>query len=258
MIRRALFSTVALVAGSSLVAFAAPKDEVTDAAKKLSDAQNYSWKANTESAGGGGGRGFGGPTEGKAEKGGVSVVTMTRGDNTIEIVRKGEKGAVKTPDGWQSFEELQQQAGQGGQGQGQGQGRGRGMMGRFLRGMRLPAEEATTLATKTKELSKDGEAYKGELTEEGAKEMLSFRGGRGGNNNAGGQGNFTPPEPTNAKGTVKFWVKDGQLSKYEYNLKGQMSFGGNDIDIDRTTTVEVKDVGSTKVEVPAEAKAKIG
>ena len=53
-------------------------------------------------------------------------------------------------------------------------------------------------------------------------------------------------------------MKDGQLTKYEYNVKGEMSFGGNDIDIDRTTTIEIKDVGSTKVEVPAEAKAKIG
>jgi hypothetical protein len=250
MIRRVLFSTVAVVAGTSLVALAAPKDEVSDAAKKLSDAQNYSWKSTTEMAGGQGGR-FGGPTEGKTEKGGFTVITMTRGDNTFEVVRKGDKGAVKTQEGWQSFDELQQNAGQG-----QGQGRGRGMMGRMLRGMRLPAEEATNLASKTKELKKDGDAYTAELTEEGAKELMSFRGGRGGNN-AGGQGNFTPPEPTNAKGTARFWLKDGQLSKYEYNVKGQMSFNGNDIDIDRTTTVEIKDVGSTKVEVPADAKGKV-
>ena len=44
---------------------------------------------------------------------------MTRGDNEIVVVRKGEKGAVKTPDGWQSFEELQSNN-QGGQGQGRG------------------------------------------------------------------------------------------------------------------------------------------
>jgi hypothetical protein len=252
MIRRFLFSTVAVVAGTSLVAFAAPKDEVTDAAKKLSDAQSYSWKSDSQMAGGQGGR-FGGPSEGKTEKGGFTLITMTRGDNTIEVVRKGDKGAVKTPDGWQSFAELQQNAGQGGQG---GQGGGRRFMGGFLRNQRLPAEEATLLAGKTKELTKDGDAYKADLTDEGAKDLMTLRLGRGGNN-AGGQGNFTPPEPTNSKGTVKFWLKDGQLSKYEYNVKGTMSFGGNDVDIDRTTTVEIKDVGSTKVEVPAEAKGKL-
>src|SRR4051812_6091988 len=153
MIRRFVFSTVAVLAGSSLVAVAAPKDDVTDAAKKLSDAQNYSWKANTEAQGGGGGGGggrMGGPTEGMTEKGGFTVLKMTRGDNEIVVVRKGEKGAVKTQDGWQSFEELQADQGQGGQG---GQGRGR-FMGRMLRNFKAPAEEAADLASKSKEITK--------------------------------------------------------------------------------------------------------
>jgi hypothetical protein len=32
---------------------------------------------------------------------------------------------------------------------------------------------------------------------------------------------------------------------------------GDDRDIDRTTTVEIKDVGSTKITVPNEAKSKM-
>jgi hypothetical protein len=52
-------------------------------------------------------------------------------------------------------------------------------------------------------------------------------------------------------------VKDGQLAKYEYHVQGNMSFNGQDREINRTTTVEIKDVGSTKVEIPAEAKAKM-
>jgi hypothetical protein len=36
-----------------------------------------------------------------------------------------------------------------------------------------------------------------------------------------------------------------------------MDFNGNEIDLDRTTTVEVKDVGTTKVEVPEAAKKKL-
>jgi len=36
-----------------------------------------------------------------------------------------------------------------------------------------------------------------------------------------------------------------------------MNFNGNDVDIDRTTTVEIKEVGSTKVDVPEEAKKKL-
>src|SRR3954469_8696868 len=200
--------------------------------------------------GGGGGGRFGGPTEGTTEKGGFTVLKMTRGDNEIQVVRKGEKGAVKTPDGWQSFEELQANN-QGGQGNGQ---RGR-FMGRMLRNLRAPAEEAADLASKAKDLKKSDDAIQGDLTEEGAKELMSFRGGRGGN--AGNADNNQGPQVSDAKGNAKFWVKDGQLAKYEYHLTGKMSFNGNDFDIDRTTTVEVKDVGSTKVDVPSEAKGKI-
>jgi hypothetical protein len=83
--------------------------------------------------------------------------------------------------------------------------------------------------------------------EAGAKELLTFCGRRGGN----------APEPKNAKGSVKFWVKDGLLAKYELKLQGTMNFNGEDRDIDRTTTVEFKDVGTTKVDVPEAAKKKL-
>jgi hypothetical protein len=247
MLRHVLSATVVVLA-CSVAASAAPKDEVADAAKKLADAPNYAWKATTERQGGGGGGGGNfraGPLEGKTEKGGPMVLAMTLGDNEVQAVVKGDKGAVKTQEGWQSFEELQQSAQQGGQ----GQGRGRGMFGRMLRNTKAPAQEAQDLTAKSKDITKSGNAYTADLTEEGAKELMTFRGGRGGNAEA--------PTVTNPKGTVKFWLKDGALSKYEYNVQGSMNFNGNDIEVNRTTTVEVKDVGSTKVEVPEEAKAKL-
>jgi hypothetical protein len=101
------------------------------------------------------------------------------------------------------------------------------------------------LASQAKDLTKEGDAYAGDLTEEGAKSLLRF--GRGG-------GGATV---SNAKGSVKFWVKDGALAKYESKVKGTVSFDGNDREVDRTTTVEVKDIGTTKVEVPAGAKSKL-
>jgi hypothetical protein len=36
-----------------------------------------------------------------------------------------------------------------------------------------------------------------------------------------------------------------------------VSFNGNDRDIDRTTTVEIKDVGTTKIQVSDDAKKKL-
>jgi hypothetical protein len=52
----------------------------------------------------------------------------------------------------------------------------------------------------------------------------------------------------------QFWVKDGVLVKYEFNVQGTMTFNNNDINIDRTTTVEIKDIGSTKIDVQPKLK----
>ncbi len=104
------------------------------------------------------------------------------------------------------------------------------------------------LAGFAKELKKDGDVYASDLTEEGAKTLLSFRRRSGGGD---------PPAVSNPKGSVKFWIKDGVLTKYVFNVKGTISFNGNDMDQDRTSTIEIKDVGTTKTEVPEAAKKKL-
>ncbi len=231
-----------LAAGSLLAADA--KDEVTNAAKKLADADNYAWHQATENAnagGGGGGRGFGGgPVDGKAQKDGYTVRSMTRGDNTTQIVTKGEKGAMQNQDGdWMSFEEMAQNFGGGGGGGG----------GARMFAFKAPAAEVQDLVGKVSSLKESDGAYSGDLTEAGAKELLVPAFMRRG----GGDG----PEVSGAKASVKFWVTDGMLSKYQTKVQGAVSFNGNDRQVDRTTTVEIKDVGKTTVTVPEEAKKKL-
>ena len=264
MLRKIALGTLALFAGSLAVS-AAPKDDVEAAAKKLADT-SYSWKQTTENPGaaaggqggqggqgrGRGGFGGGGNMTGKVEKGGFAHLSRTMNvqgeERTTEAYVKDGKGAYKGQEGWMGFGD-QQPAGDGG-------GRGRGGAAGFRNAV-LPAAQAAELASKTKDLKAEGDAISGELTEEGAKSLLSFGGGgrRGGQ---GGQaGNFTPPEVKNPKGTVKYWIKDGVLAKYQYNVQGSMTFNDNDININRTTTVEISNVGSTKVTVPDEAKNKV-
>jgi hypothetical protein len=115
----------------------------------------------------------------------------------------------------------------------------------MLQEFKVPAAQAEDLVAKMKDVKLSDGVYAGDLTDEGAKELLRFR--RGGNEG---------PEISGAKGSVKFWAKEGVLSKYEFKLQGKMSFNGNESDVDRTTTVEIKDVGTTKVTVPEEAKKK--
>lgn len=242
MKRLVLPSLFALVASLPLLA-QSPSGDVTAAAKKLSE-KGYQWTAKTESAGGGGGGGGGpmrmGPTQGWREKDGLTLLKVTRGDNTTEIVVKGDKGAYKADGSWQAVDTNLQGGGGGGGGQ-PNPGRS---AARTLRTFKAPAVEAEELAAKSSDLKKDGDAIVGTLSADAAKALMTF-GGRGG---GGG------PEISDAKGSVKFWIKDGVLGKYEYRVQGKMSFNGNERDIDRTTTVEIKDGGPAPDAIPDAAK----
>jgi hypothetical protein len=226
-----LCSALVAVAGALFAADA--KEEVTAAIKKLGEQANYSWKTTVavpDSA-----RWRPGPTEGKTEKGGVLYQKMTFGDNTTEIVKQGDKAAFTDRDGeWQSAANTEGQ-----------EGRGR-FMAAMVRNLQAPAAQAADIAGGVKEFKADGDAWTGDFTEDAAKNLMRFRRG-------GGDG----PTISDAKGSAKFWIKDGVLSKYEFKLSGKMDFNGNEMDMDRTTTVEIKDVGTTKVEVPEGAKAKL-
>jgi hypothetical protein len=231
MKKQIVIMALTALAGSLL---AAEKDDVISAAKKLGEKENYSWKTTVvvpESA-----QFKPGPTEGKAEKDGYTFVKLSFGGNTTQMVKKGDKVAFTNQDGdWQSPADAEGE-----------QGPGRFMAG-MARNFKAPAAQAVDVAEVTKELKKDGDVYAGDLTEEGAKNLMRFR--RGGGANA--------PAIKDAKGSAKFWIKDGVLSKFEYKVTGSMNFNGNDIDIDRATTVEIKDIGKTKVEVPEGAKKKL-
>jgi hypothetical protein len=239
MKRNLLFSTVALLAGSLVAAQAGPKDDATAAAKKLAET-SYSWKTTSENAGGGGGGGGrgGGAQEGKISKDGIAMVSVAGGQNTTEAVIKGEKVVVKRGEEWQTLEEIAANADQGG-------GR-RGGAGAF-RNFKAPAARLLELIGQAKELKSADGVISGDLTEDGAKALMTF-GGRGGNN---------APEISGAKGSVKIWTKEGVISKVETKVQGKMSFNGNDREIDRTTTTDIKEVGTTTVTVPAEAKKKL-
>src|SRR5262245_52825390 len=89
------------VFAGSLLAAESAKEEVINAAKKLGEKANYSWLTTVavpESA-----QFKPGPTDGKTEKDGFTVVKMSFGNNTSELVKKGDKVAFTNRDGdWQT------------------------------------------------------------------------------------------------------------------------------------------------------------
>lgn len=223
-----------VLAGSLFAAEFTTKEAVTAAAKKLGDASNYAWKSVVvvpdEAP-------FKpGPTEGRTEKDGFTCFSMSFFDNPLQVVAKGDQRAVTDQDGnWQSVTDIEKEEGPG------------RFLGMIARNLKTPAKEASEIAGFAKDLKAEGDCYSSDLTEEGAKALQTF-GPRGGD-----QG----PSVSDAKGSVRFWLKEGALTKYEFKLKGLIKFGDNEFPNERTTTVEVKDVGTTKVEVPEGAKKKL-
>lgn len=241
-----LITAVSLLGLVGWVQAEEPKDNLSGAVKKLAEAANYSWTSTSESTGG-----RGGPSaiSGKTEKDGFTLISSENqdGDKT-EAVLKGGKGVVKVEGEWKTEADLRAAAGGGG-----GGGGGRGGFGaRRLLTARTPAAELANLVAKAKEIKADGDALVGELTEEGAKELSTF--GRGGRRPGADAGGTPPPAPKNAKASFKAWVKEGALTKYEVQSSATVTMREEERDISRKTTVEIKDLGSTKVEVTEDAK----
>ena len=234
MKKKILFTLLALAGGSLLAADSGPKDDLAAAAKKMVQ-EGYSWRTTLEMGN------FSNVSDGKVDKDGLVQLTLTFNDSTTQVFLKDKKGAVKLPDQeWQSLEELTSP-------DNTQRGPGR-FMGRMLRDYKAPATQVADLFGKIKQLNKDGDIYSADLTEAGAKSLLTMGGGRRGGN---------PPEVSGAKGSVRIVLTDGLVSKFELRLQGTMTINGEDRDINRTVTVEVRDVGKTRLEVPAAAKEKL-
>jgi hypothetical protein len=222
-----LFPVLAFLAVATIgAAESNPKDEITAAAKKLAEQPNYSWKSTVvvpESA-----PFKPGPTEGKTEKDGFTYVEMSFGDNITEAVKKGDKAAITDMEGnWKLASDLEN-----------AEGRARFLSG-MAKGIKTPATQVLEIADAAKEFKKEGDVYTAELTAEGVKKQFRFG------------------EPKNPKGSVKIWLKDGMIAKTEVKVEAKMEFNGNEFDATRTTTTEIKNIGTTKVNVPADAKKKL-
>src|SRR2546430_1021180 len=113
---------------------------------------------------------------------------------------------------------------------------------RRLKALKKPVEEAQSLVGKATELKREDGLYSGDLAADAAKALFALLGRRA-------------AEAPEANGSVKFWVKDGQLTKFEVTVRGKITVGEDkhEVDISQTSTVEIKDVGTTKVSLPEDA-----
>ena len=103
---------------------------------------------------------------------------------------------------------------------------------------------------KIKDLKSTDGTISGQLPDEIVRELASFgRRGRGGDPGAG---------PSNAKGWIKVKLTDGQITKTILEIESEMRTpDGGTQTVNAITTTEIKDVGTTKLEVPDAVKSKL-
>lgn len=118
-------------------------------------------------------------------------------------------------------------------------------LARLVRGVNPPGDELAGIEKKLKSVARtcegDLSVYSGELTDEAARDLL-WGAGRGKN-------------PA-AAGSVKVFVNaQGRIVKYQ--IDGSLKItkkDGQDVEVKISKTVEISNEGSTKVEIPEEAK----
>src|SRR6185436_16296866 len=127
----------------------------------LGDKSDYSWTATPRSEGASA-NSRQGTLAGKSEKDGFTFFSTTVGNNEIEAAFKGSKSAIKIEAEWVSSDELDGD---------------RAWVAARLKAYKAPVAEATDLVAKAKELKKNADGLvAGELTEQGAKELISGMG----------------------------------------------------------------------------------
>jgi hypothetical protein len=224
----------------ALAQAAGPKDELVAAVKKLADCPNYSWTTKVE---GGFSAGSG---EGKSVKDGPTSLAVTLGDDSYQVIIQGDKAAAKGSGGWASLAELNRDAEEEGTGFSPER-----FLAASIEHFKTPAAQAKDLCDEIDAVQKSGDTYKAELKPEAVKKLLSFLRRRA---IAASANQIEVKDP---KGTAIFWIRAGVLSKMEVNVQGAVTFNSNKRTIDRTTITTIKDVGSTKVVVPAESREKL-
>jgi len=185
------------------------KTELTEAIAKLGAESGSSW-TSTPATEGSKSAARQGPLDGKTEKGGFTRLKSSSGETSYEVGFKGEKIVVNVNGDWLSTAEIGENV----------------STIQKLKAFKKPVEEAGDLVTKAEKLKKEsGGLYTGELAPEAARDLFRLLGRRA-------------AEATEAQGSVKFWVKDGRLEKYEFLVQGKITAGEEkkEVDFRRTNT----------------------
>lgn len=237
------------------------------AAMKLPDAHNYHWISTVEDDA----RFY--EIEGRTEKAGYTLVSMplvsslrrrlgADGTGVQTAIFKGDMSCViQTPTGWSTPDELSPKSGSANshgvsytslhtsRHSRSGGSASSSNYSNIQLNLSHPADEIGIIVGSYTDIHADESGVSGTLSEMGAKLLLVHP----------GQDEITP---LNASGSFKLWIKDGILVKYEVRLAGTISVETGSLHreftVHQTATTELRDVGTTRVDVPEEVRRKLG
>lgn len=194
---------------------------VAAALKKLQEADSYAWQSTFEMPRAPKKLQIA-PISGKIDGREGSILTGAMDGNPIVIARKGAASAIKLNGVWRKKGEL-----------------------RVPPNSKAPRDELASLLPAVTNLTKTKKGYfQGNLKTEAAvafmRDISRYR--------------KKNPKISGANGTFRLWLRDGLPTKYEIMVNSKMSVAFLKFDSKVIQTVELKDVGSTTVDVPKPAK----
>jgi hypothetical protein len=257
MLARAAATILAVCLITSSPVWADAQADLQAAVKKLADSPNYSWTTRVEGALGGA------PSDGKTEKNGYTTYTISTMAGSFPIVSKGDRTFAKTDNGWQGMAELQK-ASDDAQGFSSA-----GFILEQVKGFKAPATQLTDLMAKLQNLKKTEDGFSADLTADIAKDLFTFRFPGLSLLPQKPDTDDKPKPPVvdhtttviqqmtvkNPKGVLNVSMQNGLVTRFEIRLTGTINMSDKDQLTGRTTITEIKDIGTTQVTVPAEAKA---
>lgn len=268
---RTAAATVLACLALTAAAAPAPDDVAIVAAARLAEKSNYSWStAISEDVNGGLSR-----IDGQTVRGGYTLIGLhnasgilrTRGvtrdaDGISQAFFRGSNRCViLTDEGWLAPEELPpaqasgdrpatRTPGRGASGRGGGRAAPSAIPAKiedYTFDIRHPHEDLDLIIGSYTTLRAAGDSFTGELTNAGAALFLSA---------------FAQPrvEVRRASGSFHCWIENGVVVRYEVLINGTVNLPGDKaaLPVNWTIRTEIHDIGTTRLNVPAAVRAKLG
>ena len=228
-------SMIVCLGGTALAADPPPASDppqvVKDAIQKLADSANFTWRAITRETS----QSVTVIQDGQTQQDGSTLIRLNSGGSNIQIALKGGSSVLNVGGAWMTADEATDQR----------------QAARFMSTVTSPALVAGRIASRLDNLRADGSEFVAQLSGGEVNNVISplysldairIRG----------------VSETGAKATIKFWITAGVLTKYQVHATGTMTRGGDATPVDLTVTVDFRDIGTTKVSLPEQARKKLG